>query len=338
MALAIVNSIDSKNANHDIELFLKNKSRGSLETEKSYRNHINEFLTFVNLGESTYIEVEELEKIKYKNVLQYVGYLENKGNVASTIDSKLAALKSLWRHFSKDYNFNPAIWEVTLDKSAQNHHPEFTSEEFKLFLDFCLEQQCKGLEKKLYFETLYITGLRKSAVSNMEWDNIQKIEDINGEMVWTIQIRDKGNKHDIVPISDDFHYRLSILSERNDSGSNKVFQINDKTLYKTIAQFKEKYKIDKKLTIHSVKSTSVTDAWTRSGGDLKRTQEQAHHNDPTLTLKKYVRNSKDLKSKLSYGMDKEINTRKLEDLSKEELLNLIDRSSDKIKKELLGLM
>ena len=43
--------------------------------------------------------------------------------------------------------------------------------------------------------------------------------------------------------------------------ADKIFNINDKTLYKVISDFRKKYNIDKKLTIHSIKSTSVTETW-----------------------------------------------------------------------------
>lgn len=330
LMLTNVIALETKNMNHDIELFLTSKARRSENTAKMYKSHIKEFLSFLNIEETD--KLQKFQSVKHMNVLQYVGMLEDKGNSAQTIGTKLAALKSLWKHFSKDYDINPSIWDVDLLKE-ENSHPEFTSEEFELFLDFCLEQQCKGLEKKLYFETLYVTGLRKTAVLEMKWSDVNKVKDISGDDVWVIKVRDKGNKFDEVPISDEFYEKLTYIK----TDSENIFQFNEKTLYKVISQFKEKYGIEKKLTIHSIKSTSVTDSWRRTK-DIKKVQEHGHHSDPSLTIRKYVRAETSLKDKMSYRMDSKVETRTLENLSKEELLSLISRSSDNTKNELLQLL
>lgn len=328
---AIVNSLNSQNIRYDISLFVQSKERKSKDTANTYKRHINEALEFFNM--KNYITELDIQEIKHKNVLQFVSHLENKKNSPLTIENKLAATKSLWSHLSKDYNVNPSIWDVDLDTSDSKSHPEFTEEEWIWFLEFCEEQECKGNVKKLFFETLYVTGLRKTAALNLEWNNIVQEKDNDGSLVWVIKTKDKGNSHQVIPISDDFYNSLLSLKEKD---SNKLFNINEKTLYKTISQFKDAFSIEKKLTIHSVKSTSLTKAWIRTK-DIKKVQEQGHHKDPTTTLKKYVRNEQSLKSKISYSMDKDTQVN-LEDLSKEELLSLINKCSDRVKEELISYL
>lgn len=328
-----VSMMNTDNIHTDIILFLEDKKRGSEKTAKFYKRHIDEFLSFVNLG-NNYIVIDDLMSIKHKDVLHYVKYLEDKSNKSSTIDSKLAAMKSLWKFLSKDYGcvLNPSIFDVTLQKQKSVSHPEFTTEEFDLFLEFCKTQQCKAIEKYLYFKMLYITGLRKQAVLNMKWSNISKVEDITGEQIWVVQVRDKGGKYEEVPISNEFYEELIGIKGK----SSIIFNINEKTLYKTIDQFKKHYAIEKKLTIHSIKATSLTEAWRRTK-DVKLVQEQGHHSTSSITMEKYVRNGHSLKKKMSYKMDRKINIDSLENLSKEELLSIIEKSTDSIKRELLNI-
>ena len=325
-----------QNLADEITLFLENLGRGSEKTASSYKRHINEFLTFISL-DSNFITLEQLQQIKHKDVLMYVNHLSSKKNKSTTIDTKLAAMKSLWKFFAKDYGitvFNSAIWEVTLVKEENASHPEFTPEEFGSFLNFCKLQPEKALEKYLFFKTLYITGLRKEAVHTLTPSDIVMVRDISGDYVWVINAKDKGSKYLEVPISDEFQAELSDLYNSKIK-TDRIFDINVKTLYKVIAQFKAKYNITKKLTIHSIKATSLTAAWNRTG-DIKRVQEQGHHEDPAMTLKKYVRNGESLKSKMSYKMDSQVDTKTLADLSKDELLDIISKCSDSTKREILN--
>ena len=334
MAIPKLLNTNTTNLMYEIENFFNDKGRGSSNTSKTYKQHVQEFLTFFNLDKE-YVELEDLTNIKHRDILTFVNYLEQSGNKSSTIKAKLAGLKSLWKFLAKDYgtNFNPYIWDVTLVKEEETNHPEFTSEEFELFLEFAKSQQQKGLEKYLYFKTLYVTGLRKQAVLDMIKSNINKVTDISGDDLWVIKVRDKGGKYDSIPISDEFYSELSQLLNGK-LQADKIFNINDKTLYKVISDFRKKYNIDKKLTIHSIKSTSVTETWNRTG-DIKLTQEQGHHADATITLRKYVRSDRNLKNKMSYKMDKKVDTKSLEDLTKEQLINIINNCSDATKTEIL---
>ena len=334
MAIAKLLTIKNENMAHEIEAFFTDRSRGSENTSKAYRNHVYEFFSFFNI-DSGYVELETLTTIRHMDVLSYVSFLEDKGNKSSTIESKLAAMISLWKFLAKDYgtNFNPYIWNVTLTKEEENPHPEFTQEEFDLFLDFASKQQCKSTEKYLYFKTLFITGIRQKALLDMRKENIKQVKDITGDMVWTIKVKDKGSKYDVTPISDEFYKELSVLLV-DKAPTSKVFDINIKSLYKCIKQFKEEYGIEKDLVIHSIKSTSVTEAFNRTG-DIKIAQEQGHHSDPSLTMKKYIRSNRSLKSKMSYKMDSKVDTKSLEDLTKEQLLSIINKCSDETKTEIL---
>ena len=63
--------------------------------------------------------------------------------------------------------------------------------------------------------------------------------------------------------------------------------------------------------------------------------KEPHHADATITLRKYVRSDRNLKNKMSYQMDRKVDTKSLEDLTKEQLINIINNCSDATKTEIL---
>jgi len=322
-------------------------------TKSSYKGYIKEFFEYTTGKDLSILTWDDLKKINSDDVELFVTYLlkkENKKtgkikNSNGTVNSKIAGLKSLFDYLhTKNNDIDSVIFYMdSLDDNPNSYSP-FSNQERKDLYSFAESQtyRDKGLIASLYFQTCYVTGIRKSAVLNMTWKDIKREEDVEtGAMVWVIKVIDKGGKEDPTAISDKFYEKLLQL-KKDDDNKKRIFNISDKTLYKIIGKFCEQYNIDREernIGIHSLKTSSCDSAW-KMTKDVLKTQKQGHHGDPNTTMKKYAKGERNYTSQLSYRMDEEIDLSLLDNYSKEELLDAIKKCdigvfiniSNKIKK------
>ena len=315
-----------------IETFLNIKGRKSLNTERSYRGYIRDFFNFACGKATTILTIEDVLNIKYHDIELFVKYLiKNKKYSNSTINTMIAALRSLFNQLTKNDNrISSSIFDVeSLDEKPNGYDP-LSEEECKNLFEYCLTftYRNKGIVASMFFQTCFITALRKEAVLNMTWGNIKQREDINtNKMVWTIQVKDKGNKEDVIAISDKFYEKLIQLKNESTKQSSKVFEISDVTLYKMLNSFCTEFHINRKernIGIHSIKKSSGDMGW-KLTKDVKKVQKQLHHNSPVTTMNKYVMGERDLTNQISYIIDEELNMNVLDGYSKEELIEAIKK-------------
>lgn len=314
-----------------IELFLSIKRSKSENTYKSYYNFYKEFFMYVLNKELNELIWSDILKINYKNILMYRKYLLDKGNVNRTVNNKVIALRSLWRHLKRD---NRDIDEFVLDIDPLNEitvdtrYGSLTQEELKALLDFCDKQKNKSLIKRLYFEFAFITTLRKQCILDLKWKNIkQKIDNKTGKKVWVVCSWDKGTEI-TKGITDGFYEKISLLKNLATNPNDNVFQISDKTLAKTLHEFVESHGIDKdrNIVLHSLKGTSIDKIWNDTK-DILSCSAAANHKNPMTTYNTYIGKNKGITEGSSYTMYESVKgIEKLEVLSREELLGLIKKS------------
>lgn len=333
-----IDSVDSA-----IKLFLEEKKLKSENTAKNYKIHIEEFLMYC-LGKTSNIKWEEILSITYNDVLLFRNHLLNNKQLSPrSINSKMGALRTFYKHL---YKINK---DIDLDVMNIDPLPEgkkedrawgtLTEDEVQKLYKFCEKEYYKPVTKRMFFETAIVTALRKEALLSMTWDDIQQKQDKSGAMVWTICVRDKGGKYDYNPITDEFYNRLLQVKQENDVNDNKVFQINEKTLVKTLKDFCKANNIDddRRITLHSLKSASGAIVYKATGGDIVATSKHLHHSQINTTYQHYVGKFTNLTLKPSYSVfGKQVSIKDLEKYSKEELLEAIAKSGTSTIREILS--
>lgn len=312
------------------ESFLKSNARNSERTAGEYQSRIEEFFK-MTLGKPVkYLDLNDINSIKYSDVKLYVDDLTKRGNTDKTIETKLYTVKSFYNELLKnDMKVNPTIFKIKLNKK-EKHHESLSFEELDMLYEFMKNEKDKQLEKYLLVKTLFITGNRISATCKMTWNEsfVQKIDIDTGKKVWVVTVIDKGKKKVEKPIPDEFYAELQQLNK----GQDKVFSIAVKTLERALERFSER--IGKKITPHSLKATGVTLGY-RLTKDINLCKQYASHEDISTTSI-YLSEEKSYVKQLSYNMTRSLDDSLLTAMSKEDLIRFImDEKNKDIKNSIL---
>ncbi len=135
-------------------------------------------------------------KCSYKNISDWIIFLNSKGIESSTLARKISVLKQFFSflYTEKYINKNPAS-SISISKNNKRL-PKFLDEkDISKIFTYLYENKdsFKNLQALLLTELLYATGLRVTELVSM------KISDLS-ENLDSIQIVGKGNKERVIPI------------------------------------------------------------------------------------------------------------------------------------------
>jgi len=170
--------------------YLQFEKRYSPNTITSYRRDLEDFYSFYMKTEGS----EDLCKANKKTVRNFIVELSENGLSKRTVNRKLSALRSF-------YIFLLKLGEVKVSPiesvSSLKFHPEKQipiSQDEMSVLQNEIFVEVEGLLEKSIVETLYQTGMRKSELCGLIFDNVN----LQGS---ELKILGKGNKERYVPIS-----------------------------------------------------------------------------------------------------------------------------------------
>jgi site-specific recombinase XerD len=217
----------------------------------------------------------------------------------------------------------------------------FTVDELESLYDYCLNLKDRGVTKKLYFEFLITMTCRKSIAQNLKFKNIKrKLNREDQQYYWVLTGFDKTQEINRA-IPNDLYQRLSdnfsTYSEK-DKQAGLVFNVENQTLERTLNEFCKYAGIDKeerRLCQHSLKSTGL-DIIYDTFNDIKMVAEAAGHADINVDYSKYIGKIKNFAKQPSIllSMTRDHCKEELDELSKEELLNIIMSCDEFVAKKL----
>lgn len=346
-----VNQEDNKTEVYEmIGLILSDLATASENTAKNYKSNWKEFFKLVVGKEMKFVTWKELMDIKYSDVMRYRNELKE-FNGSKTINIKIASLTTLFRHLKRENN-ELNIGVVDLAKLPEyeedtKQYGSLTEDEVDSLLAYCRELPArqKPLEKEMFFKTAFITAIRVQALLNMKWKDIRYLKDTNGENVRVIHLRDKG-KEGKTPITEEFYEELLQLQnskeyqEMNmeDRKESKIIKVTDKTLRKTLKEFCERSGIeeDRNIVLHSLKKASLDKVYGATK-NINLTARHGHHSGVEMVYRHYEGKNESFSDRPSFSMfDGKLDDSRLEDLSKEELLEAIGRCSEATVNEILS--
>jgi len=328
----IVNStpvvgINNDNVSVKILSYLNEKKRKSINTYDAYLRYYTEFFMFTCNKQISQLTWNDIFNITYSKIDEYKEHLLNSNVKSYYVNQKLFACKALWE---KLYHINRNVDLRVLDFEEEDFEPNnyaaLNDNEMNLLFEFAETSGYKKgkYTKRMFFEFLYYMGCRKNVALELKWNDIQTRYDHNtGLNVWTIKFKDKG-KYITKAINNDFYERILKLKEENKG--EKVFHLAKETFEKTFNDFRTKYNLEmkdgKRVTIHSIKKAS---GWMvqNTFGDLNKTKLHLQHSNPSTTANIYV-NVENYTDQASYLIGKNIDMDFFKELSKDELLGLIE--------------
>lgn len=311
------------------------KAMESSNTSKNYQKHIDDFCTFlfgVPLREVNKTMLIK-ESVDFSTMLRYKNFLSTKHS-GQTVRAKYYAVKSWLGYLYKLNNYNIAPPDqLKLDKKTMpkvkgnNGSKPFTHNEMVSMIEKAKEYP-NGAMKSLLLEMAYVTAWRKEALlGNLTYGSIYKIKDNSN--YWLVNIVDKGEKEDTKAISNDLYSRIMALNPKH-SEKELIFPISDTSADNLVNQLKKDLQIQGDKTFHGIKKASVNRVLDLTD-NLFKAQEHACHESIETTAKFYARYNKDYEASMSLHIMDELNDSVFDGLSKEELLNLIKESEDKVK-------
>ncbi len=220
MTTKIMNKLTNATTDNEIiTLWLSDKT---YLTVKSYQRQINQFISFVG---------KELSEVMYEDFMQYKGFMKMKGYKASTMRTKLTAVKSLFSFGTKlgYLSANVAVIVDNVPVKDEVRRKALPQDTIGLLLN-----NAKTERDKLIIKTAYLLGLRVTELINIQWD------DFTVEAGKTIlKVIGKGNKtrHILVPndlfrslIEQKSHDDYVFISYQNDKLSRQSVNKLLKTL------------------------------------------------------------------------------------------------------------
>jgi integrase len=209
-----------------------------------------------------------------------------------------------------------------------------TDKEIQLLLDFCMEEKQKPQTKKLYFEFLYTTALRKNIAQTITIDDIKRKLDIKHQKeYWVIEVMDKEHQRNI-GILDEFYNRLINNAENQKYNDNKLFHLDNHTADKVLKNFCKKYGINRNIVQHSVKSSSG-DLVQNVFQDIKKTAKHLGHTNIQTSYEYYLGKNESYAEQPSVLLQENYNINMLKGLGEDVLIKIIEQYTEKHGRDLL---
>ena len=162
----------------------------SQNTLDSYRSDLEQFATWLEKNNLSYIKTSK------KEILSYLSFLFQKGLGSKTVARKLSSLKSFFRYLVfKSIIPNDPSSEVETPKLLKSIPKSISEKEVEALLAAPDEKTDIGLRDKTMIETLYSCGLRISELTNLELLNLNLRQGV-------IRVIGKGQKERLVPMGD----------------------------------------------------------------------------------------------------------------------------------------
>lgn len=312
-------------------------------TKRNYRNHINDFCTFLLKFPLEEINKDDIDNanISFNTMLNYKTYMsetkkENGDNYGGqTIRTKIYAVNSwleyLYKH-ERGYNV-PSPDKLKLDRKTMpkvkgnNGSKPFTYNEVLNMI--CKAKEYKdGEMKSLLIEFALVTAWRKEAIiSSISFGSFYRVKD--NVDYWLVDIVDKGDKEDTKAISNDLYERLMKLNP-NHEDDDLVFPISNTSVDNLINQLKKDLNIQGDKSFHGIKKASVIRVLDLTDNIFKA-QKHACHESIETTAKFYALYNRNFAEDMSLHLMTTLDNNLFDDYTKEELLDLIKNSEDKIK-------
>ncbi|MGV4321294.1 tyrosine-type recombinase/integrase [Bacillus mojavensis] len=322
------NTKEDKNVWNCINTFLNRIGQNSENTRVTYERSIRDFFRTMKGKELESLVEDDLIFTK-PQVETYQVNLKSRNFKSTTVNNKMSALKKCYIKL-KEYGFNvDPDWFLLdrYDEHDKESHSSMTHEEIVKAINL-VSQTRQGLQKSLLIRLAYATAFRKESLLNLKWTDI-----INRDGTWFVKTLGKGNKWDYKKISSNLYDEL--MKYKETSEKEKIFTLTKKTVNAMMKYIRDNIDFgDRKITFHSLKKSSIEEVALITNYDLKAMQRQGNHANITTTLNDYMA-KKSLDDMVVVDIDFHVPIEKFDELSREELIELIKNSDRNIQIKLL---
>lgn len=325
-AMVNITGLHSGSVYEDVLAFLSKHRKKNESTAKIYEKGLAMFYMWYRNKRLIELQRDDVE-VRNATIIRYQDYLiESDQYAANTINKYLSALASFYEFLERNHYPVKAEY-VKVDRlfvdKKQSRHGEMNDYEAKLIREY-VRPQVKGIEKAALIRLAYTTSLRKSELLKLTWTDINKHPTQDVYIITTIQ---KGKKSNDIPISEDLYNELLTIKDQEyyqRYDDNKIFHLSKTTIQNMMQDINDNVSLHdgKGVVFHSFRN--VMGGWLEErGSSLNEIQEHFNHSDMSTYLEHYKHKTKDYTNSPSVRFEMEIKEDIFDELSREDLLELI---------------
>lgn len=185
----------TKSFDHSIRSYLdylKYQKRYSRHTIISYQNDLEAFAEFLK----SQFDCTSTVEIKPAFIRTWMASLKQEGMVAKSINRKLSALKSFFKHRLREGEVKVSPVTGIISPKLNKRLPKYvrTEEMDVLFRSVEFPDTLEGRTKRLALELLYNTGMRQAELIGLRENHVDGSNS-------SLKVLGKGSKERIIPIS-----------------------------------------------------------------------------------------------------------------------------------------
>lgn len=273
----------------DFNNYLLVQKAYSIHTIIAYNKDLAQFFDFYT--KKNRIKVEEIDNLEFEYVFfrAYLVYLQQQGFAKSTINRKIASLKSFYKYLksSKIINNNPVADMKTL-KNTRKIPQILHEQDLKKFFEESFHGEDPFVVRdKAIFEILYGSGVRVKELTSI------RLGDINFDSSY-LRVVGKGNKERIVPLGfeagkalENYLRKRSSIMKTAYRGdiiflNSKGYPLSERGVRYILDKYVKNSSLKLKVTPHIFRHSFATHLL-NNGADLRVVQELLGHSSISTT-------------------------------------------------------
>ncbi|NER27262.1 MAG: tyrosine-type recombinase/integrase [Symploca sp. SIO1C4] len=282
----------------------------SANTRLAYHKDVTDFFRVMTGGEPTTDAVLEFLHLERKQavavVLKYKAKLIQKGLKETTVNRRLAALKSLVAMGRQLGVCDYSLEEVKGEK-VQNYRDTtgIEASTYKKLLNICDRNTLKGKRDYALLRLLWDNALRRSEVVGCD---ICDLEIDRGKLA--IKGKGKGSNKELISLVpptiealQDYLQARGVTTPKAPlfialDNARKGHRLSATSLYRMVDAYSKKAGLTKKFSPHRVRHSAITEALNKTNGNVRAVQRLSRHSN-IATVQKYDDNRLDLQGDLS---------------------------------------
>lgn len=285
----------------------------SPHTKRMYRSNIKGFFAFLGEDLTTDILASFLlldSHQAFEVVSKYHGSLVEQRLAPATINQKLAAIKSLVNYASQAGKCHYTLVNIKAEKLTQYRDTKgISKEQFKLMIDAVDTNTIKGLRDEAILRLLWNNALRRSELVNCD------VKDYSPSLRELI-ITGKGKigQPEVITLGKKAITAIDkwLVARKDYTLSDPLFcathkgywgnRLHTHSIYKLVQKYASLAGIDKVMSPHRVRHSSITEALNLTDGDVRKVQKLSRHKNIN-TLMIYDDNRQNLQGEVTGLLD-----------------------------------
>ena len=285
----------------------------SPHTQRMYRSNITAF--FDSMGHQATPDILAGFLLldghqAFELVSQYHGSLITRKLAPATINQKLAAIKSLVNYASQAGKCHYTLVNIKAEKLTQYRDTKgIPKDQFKLMMGAVDTDTIKGLRDKAILLLLWGNALRRSEIANCD---VSDFYPQAGELI--ITGKGKIGQPETISLGQSAIATIDnwLMKRKDYTEDDPLFcavhkgywgnRLHTHSIYKLVQKYAKLAGIDKVMSPHRIRHSSITEALNLTNGDVRKVQKLSRHSNLN-TLMIYDDNRQNLQGEVTGMLD-----------------------------------